>query len=203
LKDSVNVTINNLQVAGPNILVCGFMWYPPPPDNTQQPRWIEVGYSGAHEAQHGLEISGGSNITINGGKIYGMSGDGVYIANHPDLVTINDLSTECTGRSSISNVGSTRVTVNRGSFHRSGLWIFNIEPFGLNYVHDYTIAGARVGYSNWQWLLSTGKEEDFSCNIRNVRITVNRSGAGFDLAPNGMAPNINRCVTSAFQITVL
>lgn len=203
---TVGITIDNLRIDGPNVDVCGFMWYPPPTDTTpdgtptQQPRWIEVGYAASYEAQHGLEISGGaSNVTVNGGRIYGMSGDGVYIAGGAHDVTITDLTTECTGRSSISNVGSERVTVNGGSFHRSGLWIFNVEPFNTFYVHDYTIKGARVGYSNWQWLIAAGP--DFSCDVRNVNISADLSGGGFDLHPNDMVPNIAGCVSGQFHVS--
>lgn len=175
LLNSTGITINNLQVEGPNINVCDFLYTPPPPTGptdltNQTPYWVAEGYDPKYEAQHGIEIYGGSGITINGGNIYGMSGDGIYIAGQTQNVTIKNVSTLCTGRSSISNVGSSNVTVTGGSFKRSGYWIFNVEPDNSASVANYLIDGPIVGHSNFRWFFSSGPY--YSCLVTNV--TVNK-----------------------------
>lgn len=171
LLNSTNITINNLQIEGPNIKVCDFLYIPPPPtgpmDLTDQtPYWILEGYDRNYESQHGVEIYGGSGITINGGNVYGMSGDGIYIAGQAQNISIKNVSTLCTGRSSISNVGSSNVTVTGGSFKRSGYWIFNVEPDVTSSVSNYLIDRPTVGHSNFRWFFSSGPY--YSCLVTNV-----------------------------------
>jgi len=178
IENSTNITIDNLQIQGPNIEVCDWYWTPPKPtsplDTTSQtPRFIQAGYSRFYESQHGLEIRGGKDIVVNSGRIYGVSGDGVYLdksvsGTYTEKVTINDLNVECTGRSSISNVGSLNVTVNRGVFKKSGLWILNIEPYNINKVYDYNVNNPTIGFSNWEWLFASGPF--YSCDIGRIVI---------------------------------
>lgn len=203
LKETKNITINNLKILGPNIKVCGFLWNPADyGDTTQQPRWINVGYSTKHESQHGLEIRGSENVTVNGAYIYGMSGDGIYLDKSTPFnnknVKIDKAKTECTGRSSVSNVGSESTTITNSSFHRAGMWIINIEPYNTNRVWDYRISNTKIGYSNLAWLQVAGPY--FSCDIRNVQLFVDRSGTGFDLKPSTRTPSINPCVANQILI---
>lgn len=200
LKNSSNIVINNLQIVGPNVEVCEFWWTPPAPYQDQG-RFINVGYNPKYESQHGLEIRGGSSISINGGRIFGVSGDGIYLDGQPNNVSITRISTECTGRSSVSNVGSSNVRISDSSFHRAGLWIINVEPYNSRFVHDYTISNTKVGYSNLTWLFASGPY--FSCDIRNVRIQAILSNTGFDLAPSTFQPKINTCVASQFSVNTI
>lgn len=187
LKNTTNITFNNLQIQGPNIQVCDFISY-----LTGKPNYIRVGYSEKHEAQHGLEIFASNGTKVNGGRIYGMSGDGVYIAGGSDGTTISNLTTECTGRSAVSNVNSRNTTINGGQFHLAAFWIFNIEPTGSWSVDNYKINNPRVGYSNWYWLMSAGPY--FSCLVTNVVVDkpVFMEFQG--------ATSIKPCVTSGIRI---
>lgn len=173
--NSSHIVINNLQIQGPNIEVCDWNQLIPAngPLNPAHYVHIDVGYSPKYESQHGIAFYGSDNITVNGGYIYGMSGDGIYFQDAPngvtnDHITINNVSTECTGRNSISNTGSSNVTINGGTFKQSGYWIMNIEPFITHSVKNYLIDQPTIGFSNFAWLFSSGP--DFSCKVTNVVI---------------------------------
>lgn len=163
LRNSSNIVVNNLQIQGPNVEVCGF-WS----TLTGTRTWIEVGYNANYEAQHGLEVFNTNGLVVNGGNIYGVSGDGIYLAGRSKNVTLNNVSTKCTGRSSVTNVDADDVNIYGGSYDMSGFWIFNIEPFNATTVNRYHIYQPKVGYSNWQWLLSSGPY--FSCLITDVLV---------------------------------
>lgn len=168
LSDVRSVTITDLEIVGPNIEVCGYLWTPPPGQGN--PQWIQAGYYAAYESQHGIEIRGGSDISLVRPSVYGMSGDGLYLTpsavGNPNRVLVVDLVTECTGRSSISNVGSDNVTITRPKLNNSGLWILNIEPFNTYAVSNYRVEDPQIGFSNFTWLFSAGP--DFSCRVTNV-----------------------------------
>jgi len=202
-ENSTNITIDNLQIKGPNIQVCDWTWIPPKPTSpldltSQTPRVIQAGYSPSYEAQHGLEIRGGKNIVVNSGRIFGMSGDGIYLdkavnQTYPEYVSFNNLTVECTGRSSISNVGSLNTTISGGTYKKSGLWIFNIEPYNGNKVYDYNVSNVTVGFSNWQWLMASGPY--FSCDIGRITF----SGLTFVNAYTG-PPKYTACSAKAITI---
>lgn len=203
LENSTNITIDNLQIKGPNIEICDWYWTPPKPTNpldttSQTPRFIKAGYSRFYESQHGLEIRGSKNVTVNSGRVYGVSGDGVYLDKsvsgvYTENVSLNNLNIECTGRSSISNVGSLNTRATGGTYKKSGLWIFNIEPYNTNKVYDYNVSNVTVGFSNWEWLFASGPF--YSCDIGRITL----SGLTFVDAYPG-PPKYNAC--SAKAITV-
>ncbi len=155
--------------------------------------WTSCAYSAPVEHQHALQISGGSSyVTVDGGKFSNMPGDGVYIAGASHHVTVNALTVSCVGRNAVSNVGSTVVRVNGGSFSNAGLWIFNIEPTGSKFVDDYRVETPTVGPSGSYWLLSTGPS--FSCLVTNVVINkpvFNRPSK---------ATNIQACVAAGITV---
>lgn len=173
LRNAQRITINNLRIVGPNVEVCNWLYTPPKPTGpndatSQTPYMIRVGYNPKFEAQHGLEVFGGSGIVVNGANIYGVSGDGVYLAGGAANVMLNDVTTKCTGRSSISNVGSTNVVVNRGNFSESGYWILNVEPDLTASVDRYVVNRPVIGFSNFSWLFSSGP--NFSCKVTNSAV---------------------------------
>jgi hypothetical protein len=194
--NSSHITINNLQILGPNIEVCD--WFQGPPINQH----IKVGYQPQYESQHGIAFYGGSDYTINGGYIYGVNGDGIYFSDaavagpnggHITRAHINGVSTKCTGRAAITNVGSTGVVVTGGNFDLAGYWIFNIEPYTTHVVADYTIDQPIIGYSNQYWLFSAGP--NYSCKVTNV--TVNKPTF---VVPPSWPPYLASCTASEFHI---
>ena len=175
LQNTKNIIINNLNILGPR---------------------SSCNYSSSIEAQHGLEISGGINITINSGNIKNMPGDGIYISKKASNINIDNVSIQCTGRSSISNTDSSKVTVNNGSFSSAGLWIFNIEPVNANdqvqSVTDYLIDHPVIGYSVSSWLFTGGPY--YSCLVTNLII----NKPIFSIVP--VSPSIAPCVASQVVI---
>ena len=155
--------------------------------------WTSCAYSAPVEHHHAVHITGASSyITIEGGSFTNMPGDGVYIARASHHITVNALTVNCVGRNAISNVGSTVVRVNGGSYSNAGLWIFNIEPTGTKFVDDYVITTPTVGPSGSYWLLSTGP--DFSCKV--TKVVVHKPV----FARPSKATNIASCVASGITI---
>ena len=110
-------------------------------------------------------------------------------------LVLNDLSVRCVGRAAVSNVGGLTTTVNRGVFHRAGLWVFNVEPYNSNRVWDFSVNNAVVGFSNWAWLNASGPY--FSCDVKRVRFSgIDKSGRSVDLPPSSKVPVVKACVAS-------
>jgi len=145
------------------------------------------GYNALTEAQHGVDVRGGSNLTFDAPVIDGMDGDGFNVVNNAANVTINDAKVTCVGRNAVSATGATNLVVNRGSFAGAGLWVFDVEPFNANAVNGFAVTSATVGMSGGPWLNATGP--DMSCAVRGVRFTgTNRTGA------SPVAPTVAACV---------
>ncbi len=100
----------------------------------------------------------------------------------------------CNGRNAVSSTGASNVAVNRGTFSGSGLWNFDIEPWGTTYsVNTFTVTNAKVGMSAWPWLNAVGP--DFNCKVTAATFKgVDTTGA------YPVAPTINACVTSQVQV---
>lgn len=160
IRGASNVTINNVQVSGPGGICDVPRTTPPLPG--QSPTYQAI-YDATTEAQHAIEINATANVTINGGYVHDMRGDGVYLTNGARTTRINDLHTKCTGRSSVSNVGSIDTIIRGGFYERSGLWAYNVEPYGSQLVDRYLIDRPKVGVTNWQLLFVGG-----TCNVTGV-----------------------------------
>ena len=150
-------------------------------------------YNALTEAQHGVDIRGGSNLTFDAPVIDGMDGDGFNVVGNAANVTINDARVTCVGRNGISNTGATNLVVNRGTFAGSGMWAFDVEPFSTNAVNGFTVTGATVGMSAAPWVNATGP--DFNCNVAGVVFSgTNRSGA------STATPNIAACIAAQVKL---
>ncbi len=125
-------------------------------------------YDPKTEAQMGVWITASSNITLTNGLIEHVAGDGIYIAGASNHIRVNNVSTYCTGRSSISNVGSTDVAVTGGRLASAGIWNLNIEPDLTASVDNYTVTDVTIGWAPLDWLFSAGP--NYSCKVTNVRI---------------------------------
>lgn len=171
-----DVTLNNVVVAGPGG-VCDVPRVPPSPGLSAT---IGVAYYASREEQAAIDLEGVDHFTVNGGNLHDVPGDGVEIFyNHltnpstpSSFVTLNNLTTRCTGRDSISNISSADVVVNGGSFDRAGRQILNVEPFNALTVDRYTVTGSTIGFSNASWLYVGGPY--FHCGttrVAGVRVT--------------------------------
>jgi hypothetical protein len=160
------VTLNNVRIQGPD--PCYWVI----PDNWGWPAQIGQKYSQydpTRESQHGIAVRA-SQTTVNGAQIESVWGDALYLDKGSNI-QIRDLVGRCMGRSGISNVGSTDVTVIRGSLSGAYWWIFNIEPWSTRVVNNYTVSGIQVGYSRVQRFYAGGP--DFNCLVSNVDISQN------------------------------
>lgn len=150
-------------------------------------------YNALTEAQHGVDIRGGSNLTFGAPVVDGMDGDGFNVVGNAANVTINDAKVTCVGRNGISNTGATNLVVNRGTFAGTGLWAFDVEPFSTNAVNGFTVTGATVGMSAAPWVNATGP--DFNCNVTGVVFSgTNRSGA------STAAPTVAACAAAQIKL---
>lgn len=157
-----NVTIENPQIVGPG-QVCDQPRIPPQPGLPD--RMLAV-FDARYESQHAIRLQATAGVTIVGGWVRDVRGDGVYLVDGAAFTRIDGLRTSCTGRSSISNVGSTHTLVQGGLFDRAALWIFNVEPYGQQRVDAYQIDRPGVGLSNAEWVWVGG-----TCNVTGVVVT--------------------------------
>jgi hypothetical protein len=141
--ESTGLTLNNVQLRGPN------------PKKVFTPGARAVcGYYTPLEHQHGITFHGAKQATVNGGRISNLHGDGIYIDLQSQDVTLNNLTIDCVGRTTVTNLGSTRTKINGGTFTTAVWWIFNIELQGET-VTDYYIDRPNIGYSRLEFLLAS------------------------------------------------
>lgn len=149
---STGVTLNNIQLRGPNPKV-------------QNPLGPPVcNYHIDQEAQHGVTIQGGKNVTVNGGRISNQVGDGIYIRGQASGITLNNLTVDCVGRTAVTNLDSTGVRINGGTFTTAVWWIFNIE-LTSGIVRDYYIDRPNIGLSLRQFLLANCSGTGYYSNV--------------------------------------
>lgn len=162
-----NVTIVNPQIVGPGG-VCNV----PRPNNAGPP--FRALYDARYEESAGIALDGATDVTITGGTIRDVRGDGVRLFYDPTpnagarpsaRVSITDLTTTCVGRAAITNISSDSVTVTRGNFTLSGYWTFNVEPFNTQAVTNYLIDRPTIGYSTSAWLFAGGGRSP-SCKVQ-------------------------------------
>lgn len=181
-----NITINNMRVTASNpcFWVNSFPYTPPNPAAIGE---MYSQYDPKRENQHGLAVrSGADNLKVNGLTVSDVWGDGVYVGGGNNIV-LNNVNVRCAGRSGISNVNSSNVTVDGGSISGVFWWGLNIEPSGTSQsVSDYRVKNMRFGFSRDAWLFSGGPH--FNCKVFRVDVT------GNVLLPPAMhTPNVNSC----------
>lgn len=178
LDHVTNFTINNLQILGPDPcqIFSGISGVP---------------YDATKEAQHGIEIDGGANITLNGGNIAQMPGDGIYIDGQTNVANISNMDISCVARTSITNLGSNNVTVTGGAYGPSTWWNFNVELQGGTVTH-YHINNPTLRYSTRQWLYAAcpfgGSYSDVVVNHPIYTATASTLGIEADCGPVTVIP---------------
>ena len=80
------------------------------------------------EGAHGILVDGGSNVEIASVTVSAVWGDCFYVDSWADSVWIHDSTCTSAGRSGISVIAGSNVTVERVAFPRSGYCVFNVEP---------------------------------------------------------------------------
>lgn len=160
------VTLNNVKVQGPDPCFWKI------PDNWGWPAQIGQMYSQydpTRESQHGIAIRA-SQVTVNGAYVEGVWGDALYL-DQGTGINVSNLTGRCMGRSGISNVGASNVTITGGSLSGAYWWIFNIEPWSTRTVNNYITSGIQVGFSRVQRLYAGGP--DFNCLVSGVDVSRN------------------------------
>ena len=121
LQTCTNVTVNDAQVWG-----TGYVW------------------GSSTQNEHGIQIDGGRNITLNHPTTRDTRGDGIYLGYQPSknsppvAVVINNPDIERASRNGIAPVAG-EVTIRGGHIFRTGLHGIDFE------VNDSTGAGSIVG----------------------------------------------------------
>jgi hypothetical protein len=128
LQDCVDVTLNDPAVTG-----TGYAWEPPP-DSNQDP----------NQNEHGIQIDGGSGITLNRPVTRDTRGDGIYTSfqegqnDPPTNVVLNDVDIERASRNGIAPVAG-EVTIQGGRIVQVGLHGVDFE------VNDAAAAESIIG----------------------------------------------------------
>ena len=111
MRSSTNIVLNDPKVYG-----TGYVWG-----------------AGTTEWQHGIQIDGGSNITLNNPVTRNTGGDGIGIGYDPGVnlpptrVVINNPNIERSARNGIAPMGG-EVTIRGGHIDYSGLHGIDFEP---------------------------------------------------------------------------
>ena len=170
-------------------------------------------YNPGQEDQMGVLIYGGTNIEIAHNTISHTWGDGVYIGPNistqasSNSVWVHDNTFSYVGRSGIALTAASNVTVERNSFDKVGLHVFDIEPdyawevntfdtFRNNTVGSYGLSTAYVGFL----FASNGAA---GSTVHDVTVTGNtvtgNPHQGYDGSPRGL----NTYVTAARQQNIV
>ena len=162
-----NVTINNLRVQGSDPCY----WTNTLPYNPDSIGEKYSQYNPRREEQAALYTrDGADHLTVRGLEAYDVWGDGITFLGGDNIV-VENVKVRCAGRSGISNVKSSNVTVTGGEISGAFWWGLNIEPFGTNTVSNYRVSGISVGYTRYPWLFAGGP--NFNCRVYNVDATGN------------------------------
>ena len=120
-------------------------------------------YTAGQEDQMGVLIYGSTNIEVAHNTISHTWGDGVYIGPNvsthasSDSIWVHDNAFSSIGRMGIAVVAGSHVTVERNSFDRVGISVFDVEPdyawevntfdtFRDNTVGSYGLSTRYVGF---------------------------------------------------------
>lgn len=188
---SSNIRIVNPQIEGPG----GVCNVPRPGGGV-----FRAYYTSLYEEQAGIALNGVTGVTVEGGSVTGVRGDGVKIfydhrvsPGRPSRdVVILGLRTRCVGRAAVANISSDGVSVIGGDFRESGLWTFNVEPFNTLSVLNYRVTDPVVGYSSSSWLFVGGPY--FGCVATGSVVRP-------VFVENVMGESIASCVRSTFTVT--
>ena len=166
-------------------------------------------YTAGQEDQMGVLIYGSTNIEVAHNTISHTWGDGVYIGPNvsthasSDSIWVHDNAFSSIGRSGIAVVAGSHVTVERNSFDRVGLHVFNVEPdyawevntfdtFRDNTVGSYGLSTRYVGFL----FAANGAA---GSTVHDVTVSGNTVSGnpheGYDGSPRGL----NTYVTTARQ----
>ena len=114
VRSSSNIILND-----PHVVGTGYAWI--------------GGESNPNQWEHGIEIDGGSNITLNSPKTRDTRGDGIYVGfqsgktQPPTGVVINNPNVERSARNGIAPVAG-EVSIIGGHIYNSGLHGVDFEP---------------------------------------------------------------------------
>ena len=123
------------------------------------------------EENGGLYFTGGSDYYIRNPRISSVWGDGITIGGQASNITIDNPSIWYVGRSLVSNLNSTNVTINGGDGGGAFWWGFNMETIGSRYVQTFRVNGFGLDWNRYDQIFADGPY--FNCQVYDVVISVN------------------------------
>lgn len=167
LQNCDNIQLRNLKITGPN----------------EQGGTSLEGGNGAFEAQHGVQISGSSQITLNNLKIEYVYGDFVYIGNRGEKwsnhISVENCHFHHNGRQGIAITAGEHILIENnylGHIRRSSIDFEPNTPEGG--ARHITIRNNVFGPGRLTWLASKGR----GGNIGHILVENNLL--------NGKSPNV-------------
>ena len=122
------------------------------------------------EESGGFYFSGGSNYYIRNPRISSVWGDGITIIGGASNIVIDNPAIWYVGRSLVSNLDSTNVTINDGEGGGAFWWGFNMEPVGSRVVQTYRVNGFDLYWNRYDQVFADGPY--FNCQVYDVIIDV-------------------------------
>lgn len=104
-------------------------------------------YDGNGEAQHGFDILGGKDITLENVTVHDVYGDCVYLSKAKGVIVRNSKLTRC-GRQGIAIATGEDILIEKNEIADSRRRIIDIEPYGTDWnTGNIRIIGNRLGGS--------------------------------------------------------
>ena len=170
-------------------------------------------YKPGQENQHGVGIWGSSHIEVANNTISHTWGDGVYVSGNDsthvssDSVWIHDNTFTYAGRNGIALTAGSNVTIERNSFDKVGMHVFDVEPdftyqvntfdvFRNNTVGSYGLSTNYVGFLFAANGIAGSTVHDITVTGNTV---TGNPHEGYDGSPRGL----NTRVTTARQRNIV
>ena len=151
------------------------------------------------EENTGIRFSGGSNYLIENPVIKSVWGDGINFSGASSNITVNNPRIEYVGRSLMSALDATSVTVNGGYGTGAFWWGINMETIGTRSLNGLTVNNMEIYYTGWEKVFASGTY--FNCQVYNVDIELDLTAEHYDpQSPNSnnlrpQAVKLNSCIS--------
>ena len=144
------------------------------------------------EENGGLYFTRGSDYYIRNPRISSVWGDGITIGGGASNIQIDNPVIWYVGRSLVSNLNSTNVTINGGNGGGAFWWGFNMEAIGSGVVRTFRVNNFGLDWNRYHQIFADGRY--FNCQVYDVQINV-------QWLTDWRGTQIDPCVAGEIQIT--